>query len=150
MSKPKAHILLVLFDIFSIICLWAGYKLINQVVIDIAHSADAIELNNRVGFFCFGVLIPMVHLFAVYEYFWPKVVEKRMAHFNWSAVILLIVLFASGFFISGCVQTYVAQAGYLRCPQADRQLSFSTGLVYTKDDVICSRLIEEKRKLRRY
>jgi Ni,Fe-hydrogenase I cytochrome b subunit len=66
--------------------------------------------------------------------------------FNWSALILLIVLFASGFFISARMQTYAERKGYLRCPQADRQLSFSTGLVYTKDAPICRRLVEEKRK----
>jgi hypothetical protein len=123
--------------------------LINQVVIDIADSANAIEFNNRVGFFCFGVLMPMAHLFAIYEYFFPKTVAKRMALFNWSAFILLIVLFACGFCISAGVQTYVERAGYLRCPQADRQLSFSTGLAYTKDDATCGRLVEEKRKPRR-
>ena len=146
MSKKKAHIILILFDIFSIGCLWAGYKLINQVVIEITHSANAIEFNNRIGFFCFGVLMPIVHLFAIYEYFYPKTVEKKIALFNWSALILLIVLFASGFFISARMQTYAERKGYLRCPQADRQLSFSTGLVYTKDAAICRRLVEEKRK----
>jgi len=150
MSKKKAHIFLIFFDIFSVICLWAGYKLINQVFVDIAHSAGAIEFNNRVGFFCFGALMPLVHLFAIYEYFWPKTIEKRMALFNWSAFVLLIVLFASSFFISARVRTYVERAGYLHCTQADRQLSFSTGFVYTKDETICSQLIEEKRKPRRY
>jgi hypothetical protein len=149
MSKPKAHIFLILFDIFSIIGLWAGYNLINQVVIDIAHSADSVEFNNRAGFFCFGVLMPMVHLFAIYEYFWAKTVKKKMALFNWSAFILLIVLFASGFFISFRMQTYVERAGYLYCPQANHSMSFSTYLVYTKDDAICSRLAAEKRKSRR-
>ena len=113
MSKKKAHIFLLLIDIFSIIGLWAGYNEINQVVIDIAHSADAVEFNNRVGFFCFAVLMPMVHLFAIYEYFWPKVIEKRMAWFNWLAFILLIVLFASSFFISARVRAYVERAGYM-------------------------------------
>ena len=146
MSKKKAHMVLILLDVFSIGCLWAGYRLISQVVIDIANSANAIEINNRVGFFCFGLLMPMVHLFAIFEYFYPKTVEKRMALFNWSAFILLIVLFASSFFMSARMQTYVERAGYLRCPQADRQLSFSSGLVYTKDDAACRRLVEEKRK----
>jgi hypothetical protein len=148
MSKKKAHIILIFIDIFSISCLWAGYKLISHVVIDIAHSADAIEFNSRVGFFCFGALMPLVHLFAIYEYFFPKTVEKRTALISWSALILLIVLFACGFFISARLRTHVEQAGYLRCPQADRQLSFSTGLVYTRDDATCSRRVEEKRKPR--
>lgn len=150
MSKRKAHIILILFDIFSLICLWAGYNLVNQVVSDIAHSADTVEFNNRVGFFCFGVLLPLVHLFAIYEYFWSQAVKRKMALFNWSGLILLLVLFTSGFYISTRVRTHVERAGYLRCPQADRQLSFSTALVYTKNDAICSQLIEEKITSQRY
>lgn len=150
MSKRKAHIVMILFDIFSLICLWAGYNLVNQVVVDIAHSADTVEFNNRVGFFCFGVLLPLVHLFAIYEYFWPQAVKRKMALFNWSALILLIVLFTSGFYISTRVKIHVEGAGYLHCPQADRQLSFSTGLVYTKNDAICGQLIELKITSQRY
>jgi hypothetical protein len=150
MSKKKAHVLLILLDIFSISGLWMGYDLINQVVVNITHAADSVEFNNRIGFLCFGVALPITHLFLIYEYFWPKVVKKKTILFNWSFFILLIVLFASGFFISSRVRTYVERAGYMRCPQADHRLSFSTGLVYTKDAAICSRLIEEKRKPRRY
>lgn len=150
MSKKKAHVLLVILDIFSIIGLWMGYNLINHVVVDITHSTDTVELNNRIGFLCFGVALPIIHLFSIYEYFWPKVVKKKAILLNWSIFILLIALFASGFFISARVRTYVEYAGYQRCPQADHQLSFSTGLVYTKDAAVCSRLVEEKRKPRRY
>jgi hypothetical protein len=146
MSKKKAHILAILFDILSIIGLWVGYHLINQVVTGIAHPSDTVEFNSKVGFFCFGVVFPLAHLFGIYEYFWPKVVEKRMALISWSALILLIVLFASGFLISARLQAYVERSGYLHCLQADRQVSFSTGLVYTRDAAICRRLVEEKRK----
>jgi len=150
MSKKKAHVFLLLFDIFSIICLWAGYNEVKQVVIGIAYSADAVEFNNRVGFFCFGVLMPMVHLFAIYDYFWPKTVEKKAALINWSAIILLIVFFASAFFISARMRTYVERAGYLHCHPADKSMTFCVYLVYTKDPAICGRLVEEEKKPRRY
>jgi hypothetical protein len=42
------------------------------------------------------------------------------------------------------------RVGYQRYSQADHQLSFSTVLVYTKDDDICSQLAVEKRKPLRY
>ena len=149
MSKKKAHAVLVLLDIFSIISLWLGYHRINQVVVGITHSADFVEFNNRVGFLFIGAALPMVHLFAIFEYFWPKIIEKRMVLFNWSVVILLIILISGALFVPTRMQTYVERAGYLRCSQADHQLSFSTGLVYTKNDAVCSRLIEEKSKSRR-
>lgn len=150
MSKKKALILFILFDILAMLVFWIGYNEINQVIANIAHCADSVEFNHRVGFFFIGVLVPMAHLLGICEYFWPKVVQKRMAWFNWSALILLIVLFASGFFISARVQTYVERAGYLHCSQADNSMTFSVYLVYTKNDIVCNQLIEEKRKPRRY
>jgi hypothetical protein len=129
---------------------WMGCDIVHGIVTGIANSADSIEFNNRVGFLFLGIALPITHLLAIYEHFWPKVIEKKAILFNWSIFILLIVLFASGFFISSRVRTYIERAGYMRCPQADHRLSFSTGLVYTKDAAICSRLIEEKRKQRRY
>ncbi len=150
MSKKKAHILMILFDILAMLIFWMGYDIVHRIVAGIANSADSIEFNNRVGFLFLGVAFPITHLVAIYEYCWPKVVERKTALFNYLFFILLIVLFASAFFISARVRTYVEYAGYQRCPQADHQLSFSTGLVYTKDDTVCSRLIEEKRKPRRY
>ena len=145
MSKRKAHIFMILFDILALSIFWLGYDEINHVVINIAHSADSVEFNNRVGFFFIGILMPTVHLFAIYEHLFPKSVEKRMALFNWSALILLIVLFASAFFISARLRTYVERAGYLYCHPADKSMTFCTYLVYTKDAAICRRLVEEKR-----
>lgn len=150
MSKKKAHFAILLIDLLALLIFWIGYNEINQVVIDIAHSADSVEFNNKVGLYFVGVGIPIVHLFTIYEYFWPKIVKRRMAWFNLSGIILLIVLFASAFFISVRVRTYVERAGYLHCRPADHDMSFSTYLNYTKNDDTCSQLIEEKRKPRRY
>lgn len=150
MSRTNAHILAIVFDIAAIIGLWAGYHFISQVVTGIAQSADTVEFNSKVGFFCFGIAFPIVHLVAIYEYFRPEVVKKRMALFNWSGLVLLIVLFVCAFFVSVGVRTYVGQSGYLHCKEADHQLTFSTGLVYTRNDDICSQLIEEKITSQRY
>lgn len=150
MSKKKAHFVILFIDLLALLIFWTGYHEINQVVVDIAHSADSVEFNNKVGLYFVGVGIPTVHLFAIYEYFWPQVVKKRMAWFNLSGIILLIVLFASAFFISVRVRTYVERAGYLHCRTADHDMSFSTYLNYTKNETTCSQLIEEKRKPRRY
>jgi hypothetical protein len=77
MSKRKAHLILILFDMLAILVSWVGYSEISQVVGGIAHSAESVEFNNRVGFFFIGVVVPMAHLLALYEYLWPKVVEKK-------------------------------------------------------------------------
>ena len=51
---------------------------------------------------------------------------------NLAFVILGIVLFASAIAISVYMRTYVEGAGYLRCPKADKRMTFSTYLMYTK------------------
>jgi len=149
-GKKKALILFLVFDILAVLVFWMGYNEINKVVDGIANSADTVEFNHRVGFFFIGVLVPMIHLLGICEYFWPKVIQRRTALFSWSALILLIVLFAGGFYISARVRTYVERAGYLHCSRADSSMTFSVYLVYTKDDTICSQIIEEKRKPRSY
>jgi hypothetical protein len=150
MSKKKAHVVIVFIDLLAMLIFWIGYNEINRVVVDIAHTADSVEFNNKVGLFFIGVGIPIIHLFIIYEHFWPKVVKRRIAWFNLFGIILLIFLFASAFFISARVRTYVERSGYLHCSPADHDMSFSIYLNYTKNDAICSRLIEEKSKPRRY
>jgi hypothetical protein len=150
MSKRKAHTVILFIDLLAMLIIWIGYNEINQVVVDIAHSVDSVEFNNKVGLFFIGIGIPIIHLFIIYEHFWPQVVKKRMIWFNFSGIFLLIVLIASAFFVSARMRTYVEQAGYLHCSPADDDMSFTTYLNYTKDDAICSRLIEEKRNARRY
>jgi len=149
-EQKKAQVIILFGDILALLIFWIGYNEINQVVAGVAHYADSVEFNNRVGFFFIGVGLPITHLYAIYENYWPKVAKKKNALFNYLFLILIIVLFASGFFVSARVQTYVVRAGYLHCHQADESMSFSAYLVYTKDDAICGQLIEEKRKPRRY
>ena len=47
MSKPKAHLILILFDILAISVFWIGHNEISQVFGGIAHSAESVEFNNR-------------------------------------------------------------------------------------------------------
>jgi hypothetical protein len=148
MSKRKAHLILILFDMLAILVCWIGYNEISQVVGDIAHSADSVEFNNRVGFFFIGVVVPIAHLLALYEYLWPKVLEKKKALINSSAFILFIIISVCCFSISIGVKVYVERAAYLHCPRADSSMTFCTYLVYTRDDATCSRRVEEKRKPR--
>jgi hypothetical protein len=146
MSKPTAHIILILFDLLAILVFLIGYNEISRVVGGIAHSVESVEFNNRVGFFFIGVLVPMAHLLAVYEYLWPQVAEKKKALINWSAIILFVIISVCCFSISIGVKVYVERVGYFHCPGADSGMTFCTYLVYTKDDATCRRLVEEKRK----
>ncbi len=146
MSKKKALILFTFCDLLALLALWLGYDVINNVVGGIANSADMVGFNNRVGFLVFGVSLPIVHIFAICDYlFFQKIFAKKAAWVNGAFIILGIVFFASAIFISAYMRTYVERAGYLRCPEADKRMTFSTYLMYTKNYEICSRLVEEKR-----
>jgi hypothetical protein len=144
MSKPKAHLILFLFDIIVILICWIGYHEISRVVDGIAHSAESVEFNNRVGFFFIGVVVPMAHLLSITEHLWPKVVGKKKALINRWAFILFILISACCLSISIGVRAYVERAGYLHCPRADSKMTFCTYLVYTKVDATCARLTSGK------
>lgn len=151
MSKKKAHLILIFGDLLALFALWLGYDEINKVIECVADFADMVNFNNRIGFLIFAAGFIIAHIFIICNnLFLNKIFEKKAAWGNGVFIIFGIVLFASAILISACMRTYVEKAGYLRCPQADHQLSFSTSLVYTKDAAICNRLVEEKRKIRRY
>lgn len=146
MSKKKAHIILILADIFALLVFWWGYHKISQVFVSVANSADAVSFINRAGIPFVCIAMPMIHLLGIYDYFWPNFLAKRTALVNRSVIILGIVLFAIAFFISSYMKTYVEQAGYQYCRGASGVSALFRTLVYTKDPDVCSRLTNEKRK----
>ncbi len=146
MSKKKAHVIITLFDAFSLFGLWWGYSEVDQIITGISNFSDMVSFNNKIGFFIFGVGLPIAHIIGIIEYFWPNILIKRTALINQSFIILGIALFVMAFGISAFLKTYVESAGYQHCPKADKNLSFSTYLVYTKDTAICSQLVEENLK----
>lgn len=147
MSKKKALILFAVFDLLALLALWLGYNEINNVVDGIANFADTVSLNNRIGFFSFGIGIPIGHVLLICDYlFLHRVYAKKPAWGNGVYIIFGVVLFASAIFISGYMRAYVERAGYLHCPEADDRMTFTTYLMYTKNNDICSQLIVENRK----
>jgi hypothetical protein len=144
MSKKMAHVVLIFIDILALIALWLCYNEIHRVVIGISNSVDAISFNNRIGFLFVAAIMPVVHIFAVCHHYWlQKAFEKKTNLINWSFIALGIAIFASAFFISARMKTYVERAGYRHCTKADDKMTFSTYLVYTKDTAICSQLVIE-------
>ncbi len=83
MSKKTAHVVIIFADLLAMFIFWIGYNEINQVVAGIAISADSVEFNNKVGLFFIGIGIPIAHIFAVYEKFFPKAVKRKNVFFNY-------------------------------------------------------------------
>lgn len=145
MSKKKALILLVFFDLLALLALWLGYDVIGNVVAGVANSADVVGFNNRVGFLVFAVACPITHIYAICDYlFFHDFLARKTAWVNAAFIILGVVLFASALFISAYMQTYVERAGYLHCAKVDKRLTFSKHLVYSQNYETCSRLVVEK------
>ena len=145
MGKKTAHIVLIFGDFLTLFILWIGYNEINGVVTGIAKFSDSVSFNSKVGGFFVIIFMPIIHIYVICEYFFlQKVLPKIAKWVNRSIIILCIVLFASAIFISFYMRVYVIRAGYVHCYELDDQLSFSTYLMYTKNNDVCSRLIEEK------
>jgi hypothetical protein len=146
-SKKKALFVFTVFDLFALLALWLGYNEINKVITGVANFADTVSLNNRIGFFSFGIGIPIGHVLLICDYlFLHRVFAKKPAWGNGAYIIFGVVLFASAIFISAYMRTYVERAGYLHCPKADDRMTFTTYLMYTKNYDICSQLAAEKKK----
>jgi hypothetical protein len=145
--KKKALVLFTVFDLLALLALWLGYNEINKVITDISNFADTVSLNNRIGFFSFGIGVPIGHVLLICDYlFLHRVFARKPAWGNRTYIIFGVVLFASAIFISVYMRTYVERAGYLHCPEADDRMTFTTYLMYTKNYDICSQLAAEKRK----
>jgi hypothetical protein len=66
MSKKTALIVLGFINFFALLGLWLGYDVINKIFDGIANSADTISINNRIGFFIFGIGIPIGYVFIIF------------------------------------------------------------------------------------
>lgn len=149
MSKKKALIILTFINFLALLALWWGYSEFNKVFAGVAKFSDTVSINNRIGFFLVGIGVPIGYIFALCDYFFlHNYFKKKAAWVNWGFIILGIVLFTSAIVVSAYMRTYVERAGYLHCPEADKRMSFTTYLMYTKNYDICSRLVEGKEKNR--
>jgi hypothetical protein len=146
MKKENALILLTIFDIFSFFVLWLGFHEIHTVVIDISNSSDSVSFINRIGFTFLAVVVPLAHIFMIFEYFHIDKIKKNAHLINKAIYTIFIVLFAASIFISAYLKIYVENAGYHYCSQASGVSALSRTLVYTKDEETCIRLAEEKRR----
>lgn len=147
MTKKTALVLLTLFDLFAFFVFWLGYDEVNRVFAGIAESQDAVSFSNRVGFYSFFVIMPILHLFLIcYHFFLSKILKNKTGLINLSFTVLAFIVFGFSIYGSNYVRIYVERAGYHHCLGADESLTFVTYLVYVRDDAVCHRFVDEKKK----
>ncbi len=146
MSKKKAHIILLLGDLFCFWLLWIGYHEWQSILLEITNQADVIKVSSREGFYIFGIFLPPIHFLTIVEHFRPTWIHKYVRLMNQGAIITLIALFAAGFIGSSWIKSKVENAGYVYCRNASGVSALAKTLVYTKDMAICEALVESKRR----
>lgn len=148
MKKKKALILFVFFDLLFLGGMVIFYHEIGRIILELNNQADMIKFGNRIGFFCLGFIIPIVHLFGVIEYFRPEYILKHKRLLNHTLIFLSIVLLATSIFSSSWIKARVENAGYVYCRNASGFSALARTLVYTRDMATCEKQVALKTKQR--
>ena len=149
MNKKLAHAILLFFDLLSFEGLWFGYHQFQRVAMDTINKLDMIRFSNRAGFFIVAIAIPLIHLLAVVDRFWPDFQKKYNHLVNVSLVVMIVALLSAGFIGSSWIKSQVENAGYIYCREASGISALSKSLVYTKDMAVCEDLVTAKYKHRK-
>ncbi len=146
MNKKVAHILFIAFDIFAILCFWNGCMEIQHVFKDISNSFASISFLNRVGFLVIMPAIPAFHIYAIFEYFQPSLIQKWQDRINYIIIVISITLLVIAIFISFGMKSFIENKGYMYCENASSSGIIARTLVYTKDRETCDKLGAERRE----
>jgi protein-S-isoprenylcysteine O-methyltransferase Ste14 len=108
-----------------------------------------IKFGNRTAFSVLCIVIPLVHLMGIIEYFWPNFINKHRSVLNKSGILICILLFIFGLAGSVWMKSKVQNAGYVYCRKASGVSALAKTLVYTKNMELCEELAASKRISRR-
>ncbi len=146
MNKKTALILFPFFDMFAFLVFWLGYSEIQQVFADVSDLSDSVSFVSRGGYAFTLLIIPVIHIYALFDYFKPSLIAKWRNFLNRAILIFTIALFPIAMFISAGTKHYVENSGYLHCDDASGIGIFFKTLVYTKDWETCDKLETARRE----
>ena len=149
MTKNKAHIVFLIFDLFCIGMLWIAYSEFQRIPLEISSQVDTIRFGNRVGFFISGLGVPLIHSLSLMDFFWPNIKKKYSAIINRGIAILVAALIVIGFAGSSWLKYQVENAGYVYCWRASGSGVLAKTLAYTRDMKSCDELVASKRRKQR-
>ncbi len=146
MNKALAHTILLIGDILCIWGLWIGYHSLINVLFEINCQIDIINFGSRDGLFTAAAILPIGHMVAIVEYFFPAYIKKHMKIFNISAIIALVFFIFTGIYVSSWLKYKVENTGYIYCRNASGVSALARKLVYTRNIDICEELVASKQK----
>lgn len=144
MNKKFAHSIILFFDLLSFLGLWYAYNEIQRILIEITNQADIIEFGNRDFFIILVLIVPVGHIIAIIEHYYPELIKIYNRLLNYGVIFTLIILLAAGFFGSFWIKSRVENVGYIYCHNASGISALARTLVYTKNRKICEELVEAK------
>jgi hypothetical protein len=143
MTKLQGHIVVGIFDIAAIAFLYWLYISHVNITTALAHQADIISFNDRIYFLGAAFLIPLVHLFAVFEAAKPELLTNRVKTIASYLLIGILAFFLIlPFVVSHRIESMLAERNYYYCDEASFHGTISNTLVYVKDPQLCSKDIE--------
>jgi hypothetical protein len=140
MNKKRAHIIVVLADLFCLAMIWMGVDDLQQINMKISNHVDVISYGNRIGYFVVGIGGPLIHLLIILEHSLPNIVHKAKGIMNYIIIVLVAALLSTGFIICSQIETKLENAGYVYCRNASGISALAKTVVYTKSIKSCNDL----------
>jgi hypothetical protein len=141
MNKKQSLILFSIFELLFLAGILILYHEFGRIIQETNNQVDMIKFGNRISFLIVGIVIPIVHLIGIVEYFWPGYIKKNKHLLNLSLIAIGIALLVAGFSGSVWMKSKVENAGYVYCRNASGVSALARTLVYTKDMEICEELV---------
>lgn len=149
MNKKQSLILFSLFDLLFIGGMVILAHEFSRISSDVIQQVEMIKFGNRFTFLIVGAVIPMLHIWGIAEYFWPRFVKKNTRIISCSLIACLIVLLSAGFVGSAKIKAKIEAEGYVYCRAASGVSALAKSLVYTRDKKICEDIVRLKKQARR-
>jgi hypothetical protein len=146
MNKKQGLFFFSIFELLFLIGILILYHEFGRIVQETNNQVDMIRFGNRISFLIVGMVIPIVHLLGIVEYFWPGYIKKNKHLLNLSLIAIGIALLVAGFAGSAWIKSKVENAEYFYCRNASGVSALARTLVYTKNMETCEELVASKQK----
>jgi hypothetical protein len=146
MNKKQSLIFFSIFELLFLAGILILYHEFGRIVQETNNQVDLIRFGNRISFLIVGIVIPIVHLLGIIEYFWPNYIKKNKYLLNLSLLAIGITLLVAGFAGSAWIKSKVENAGYIYCRNASGVSALARTLVFTKNMEICEEIVASKQK----
>lgn len=132
MSKPAAHLVLLVFDALAILALYYVIDVWREIHHLIDGGVKSIGYQNRFSFLLLLGFVPVVHLFSFIA--WRQQFQSLG---NGLLLGLFAVLLMAAFYLNGQIKNDLMANGYEDCVNLGIVMTFSEFKTYMKFDSAC-------------